>query len=386
MREEMRTIVITGGAGFIGSHVVRLFVNKYPDCKIINLDKLTYAGNLANLRDIEDKPNYRFVKMDICDFEGVMSLLKEEHVTGIIHLAAESHVDRSIKDPFTFVHTNVIGTFTLLQAARLYWDSLPERFEGKLFYHISTDEVYGALRPDCPEGIRTPFTTKASSGTHHVAYGSEFFTEATKYAPHSPYSASKAASDHFVRAFHDTYGMPTIVTNCSNNYGPYQFPEKLIPLFINNIRHRKPLPVYGKGENVRDWLYVEDHARAIDLIFHKGTVAETYNIGGFNEWKNIDIIKVLIKTVDRILGRKEGEDLNLITYVTDRPGHDARYAIDSRKLQRELGWEPSLQFEEGIERTVRWYLDNEEWLNNVTSGDYQNYYNNMYNIVSTDNQ
>lgn len=378
MREEMRTIVITGGAGFIGSHVVRLFVNKYPDCKIINLDKLTYAGNLANLRDIEDKPNYRFVKMDICDFEGVMSLLKEEHVTGIIHLAAESHVDRSIKDPFTFVHTNVIGTFTLLQAARLYWDSLPERFEGKLFYHISTDEVYGALRPDCPEGIRTPFTTKASSGTHHVAYGSEFFTEATKYNPHSPYSASKAASDHFVRAFHDTYGMPTIVTNCSNNYGPYQFPEKLIPLFINNIRHRKPLPVYGKGENVRDWLYVEDHARAIDLIFHKGTVAETYNIGGFNEWKNIDIIKVLIKTVDRILGRKEGEDLNLITYVTDRPGHDARYAIDSRKLQRELGWEPSLQFEEGIERTVRWYLDNEEWMDNVTSGDYQKYYETMY--------
>ncbi len=376
----MKTIIITGGAGFIGSHVVRLFVNKYPEYKIINLDKLTYAGNLANLRDIEGKPNYRFVKMDICDFEGVLRLMKDEKASGIIHLAAESHVDRSIKDPFTFVMTNVIGTFTLLQAARLYWDSLPEGYDGKMFYHISTDEVYGALAMDHPEGICPPFTTKASSDTHHEAYGSEFFVETTKYSPHSPYSASKASSDHFVRAFHDTYGLPTIVTNCSNNYGPYQFPEKLIPLFINNIRHRQPLPVYGKGENVRDWLYVEDHARAIDLIFHKGSIAETYNIGGFNEWKNIDIIRVVIKTVDRLLGRREGEDLDLITFVTDRLGHDARYAIDSRKLQEELGWEPSLQFEEGIERTVRWYLDNEEWLNNVTSGDYQKYYDTMYDI------
>ena len=351
----MTNIVITGGAGFIGSHVVRLFVNKYPDYRIINLDKLTYAGNLANLKDIEDKPNYKFVKMDICDFEAFYQLMQEEHIDGIIHLAAESHVDRSIKDPFTFARTNVMGTLSLLQAAKLYWESLPEGYEGKRFYHISTDEVYGSLE-----------------------LNDELFTEQTPYSPHSPYSASKASSDHFVRAFHDTYGMPTIVTNCSNNYGPYQFPEKLIPLFINNIRHRKPLPVYGKGENVRDWLYVEDHARAIDLIFHKGKVAETYNIGGFNEWKNIDLIKVMIKTVDRILGNAEGHSLDLITYVTDRLGHDARYAIDSSKLQRELGWEPSLQFEEGIEKTVRWYLDNEAWLDNVTSGDYQRYYDEMY--------
>ena len=351
----MKNIVITGGAGFIGSHVVRLFVNKYPDYRIINLDKLTYAGNLANLKDIEDKPNYKFVKMDICDFEAFYQLMQEEHIDGIIHLAAESHVDRSIKDPFTFARTNVMGTLSLLQAAKLYWESLPEGYEGKRFYHISTDEVYGSLE-----------------------LNDELFTEQTPYSPHSPYSASKASSDHFVRAFHDTYGMPTIVTNCSNNYGPYQFPEKLIPLFINNIRHRKPLPVYGKGENVRDWLYVEDHARAIDLIFHKGKVAETYNIGGFNEWKNIDLIKVMIKTVDRILGNAEGHSLDLITYVTDRPGHDARYAIDSTKLQRELGWEPSLQFEEGIEKTVRWYLENEAWLDNVTSGDYQRYYDEMY--------
>ena len=389
---ESSSIVITGGAGFIGSHVVRLFVNKYPEYRIINLDKLTYAGNLANLKDIEDRPNYKFVKMDICDFDAFYKLMQEEHVTGIIHLAAESHVDRSIKDPFTFAQTNVMGTLSLLQAAKLYWESLPEKYEGKRFYHISTDEVYGALEMTHPEGIPAPFTTKASASAH-PAYGEKFFTEDLKYQPHSPYSASKASSDHFVRAFHDTYGMPTIVTNCSNNYGPYQFPEKLIPLFINNIRHRKPLPVYGKGENVRDWLYVEDHARAIDLIFHKGQIAETYNIGGFNEWKNIDIIKVLIKTVDKILGRvkletsETGEtietypDMDLITYVTDRAGHDLRYAIDSRKLQRELGWEPSLQFEEGIERTVRWYLDNEAWMDNVTSGDYQKYYENMYRLT-----
>ena len=397
-----RSIIITGGAGFIGNHVVRLFVNKYPEYKIINLDKLTYAGNLANLKDIEDKPNYRFVKMDICDFEGVYKLMQDEHVDGIIHLAAESHVDRSIKDPFTFAQTNVMGTLSMLQAAKLYWETLPEKWEGKRFYHISTDEVYGALELTHPQGIEPPFSTKASSGKHHLAYGDKFFTEDLKYQPHSPYSAAKASSDHFVRAFHDTYGMPTVVTNCSNNYGPYQFPEKLIPLFINNIRHRKPLPVYGKGENVRDWLYVVDHARAIDLIFHEGKIAETYNIGGFNEWKNIDLIKVLINTVDRLLGRPfnewknidlikvlintvdrllgrpEGADTDLITYVTDRAGHDMRYAIDSTKLQKELGWEPSLQFEEGIEKTVRWYLDNQEWMDNVTSGDYQKYYEDMY--------
>ena len=382
-----RNIIITGGAGFIGSHVVRLFVNKYPEYKIINLDKLTYAGNLANLKDVEDKPNYKFVKMDICDFDGVLKLMQDEHVDGIIHLAAESHVDRSIKDPFTFAQTNVMGTLSLLQAAKAYWNG---NYEGKRFYHISTDEVYGALEMTHPDGIEPPFTTKASSGKHHLAYGEKFFTEDLKYQPHSPYSAAKASSDHFVRAFHDTFGLPTIVTNCSNNYGPYQFPEKLIPLFINNIRHRKPLPVYGKCENVRDWLYVEDHARAIDLIFHRGKVAETYNIGGFNEWKNIDIVKVLIQTVDKALGRvklettETGEtietypDMALITYVTDRAGHDLRYAIDSSKLQRELGWEPSLQFEEGIEKTVRWYLDNQAWMDNVTSGDYMKYYDDMY--------
>lgn len=373
----MKSIIITGGAGFIGSHVVRLFVNKYPDYRIINLDKLTYAGNLANLKDIEDKPNYTFVKSDICDFDTVLSLMQQYEVDGIIHLAAESHVDRSIKDPFTFAKTNVIGTLSLLQAARLYWESRPERYEGKRFYHISTDEVYGALEMTHPEGIEPPFSTSASS-EHHLAYGTDFFYETNKYNPHSPYSASKASSDHFVRAFHDTYGMPTIVTNCSNNYGPYQFPEKLIPLFINNIRHRKPLPVYGKGENVRDWLYVEDHARAIDTIFHNGKVSETYNIGGFNEWKNIDLIRVLIRTVDRALGNPEGASEELITFVTDRAGHDLRYAIDSTKLQRELGWEPSLQFEEGIEKTVAWYLDNQQWMDNITSGEYENYYNEMY--------
>ena len=347
-----RNILITGGAGFIGSHVVRLFVTKYPEYHIINLDKLTYAGNLANLADIEQQPNYTFVKADIRDFEKILELFRQHSIDGVIHLAAESHVDRSIKDPFTFAQTNVMGTLSLLQAAKVSWDG---QYDGKRFYHISTDEVYGALKFD---------------GT--------FFTETTKYDPHSPYSASKASSDHFVRAFHDTFGMPTLVTNCSNNYGPYQFPEKLIPLFINNIRHNKPLPVYGKGENVRDWLYVVDHARAIDLIFHNGKVAETYNIGGFNEWKNIDLIRVLIKTVDRLLGRPEGASEKLITYVTDRAGHDLRYAIDSTKLKNELGWEPSLQFEEGIEKTVKWYLDNQEWLDQVTSGDYQGYYERMY--------
>lgn len=382
--ESKRNILITGGAGFIGSHVVRLFVNKYPDYHIINLDKLTYAGNLANLHDIKDKPNYTFIKADICDFETVLEIIRKYNVDGIIHLAAESHVDRSIKDPFTFANTNVIGTLSMLQAARIHWENQEKPWEINgvpcLFYHISTDEVYGALEITAPDGLESPFSTKASSAHHHV-YGEKFFTEENSYHPHSPYSAAKAASDHFVRSFHDTYGMPTLVTNCSNNYGPYQFPEKLIPLFINNIRHRKPLPVYGRGENVRDWLFVEDHARAIDTIFHKGQIADTYNIGGFNEWKNIDLIKVLVNTVDRQLGRAEGEDLDLITFVTDRKGHDMRYAIDSRKLQKELGWEPSLQFEEGIELTVRWYLENQEWLDNVTSGDYLKYYENMYGAL-----
>lgn len=348
-----RNILITGGAGFIGSHVVRLFVEKYPDCRIICLDKLTYAGNLANLRDLEERPNYTFVRADICDFDAVCELFRRYEIDSVIHLAAESHVDRSIRDPFTFAQTNVMGTLSLLQAAKLCWNG---HHEGKLFYHISTDEVYGAL----------PFDQT-------------FFTEQTKYDPHSPYSASKASSDHFVRAFHDTYGLPVIVTNCSNNYGPYQFPEKLIPLFINNIRHGKSLPVYGQGENVRDWLYVVDHARAIDLIFHKGRVAQTYNIGGFNEWRNIDLIRVIIRTVDRLLGNPEGTSDHLITYVTDRAGHDLRYAIDSHKLKEELGWEPSLQFEEGIEKTVRWYLDNQPWMDDITSGEYEKYYEAMYN-------
>ena len=368
-----RNILVTGGAGFIGSHLVRLLVRKYPDYRIVNLDALTYAGNLENLKDIEDCPNYVFVKADICDHEAVSGIFAEYDIDGVIHLAAESHVDRSIEDPFTFARTNVMGTLTLLHVARIYWSPTslqdsrvpPTSLRGgqqsdvaicnRRFYHVSTDEVYGALDMD---------------GT--------FFTEDTRYDPHSPYSASKASSDHFVRAFHDTYGLPVVISNCSNNYGPYQFPEKLIPLFINNIRQGKPLPVYGKGENVRDWLYVEDHARAIDLIFHEGCDGETYNIGGFNEWKNIDLIKVMIETADRLLGNPPGHSLGLITYVKDRAGHDLRYAIDSSKLHNDLGWEPSLQFEEGIEKTIRWYLDNQEWMNRVTGGEYSEYYEKMY--------
>ena len=347
-----RNILVTGGAGFIGSHLVRLIVNKYPTYHIINMDLLTYAGNLENLKDIEHKENYSFVKCDICDFKKVKQVFVDYKIDSIIHLAAESHVDRSIEDPFSFAQTNVMGTLSLLQAAKSYWEN---NFKNKLFYHISTDEVYGSLSD---EG---------------------FFTEKTNYDPHSPYSASKASSDHFVRAFSDTYGLPIVISNCSNNYGSFQFPEKLIPLFINNIVNNKPLPVYGKGENVRDWLFVNDHARAIDIIFHKGKLNETYNIGGFNEWKNIDLIKVIIKTVDKILGRDEGTSDKLITYITDRAGHDFRYAIDSTKLKNELGWEPSLQFEEGIEKTVKWYLENKEWMDNITSGDYQEYYKEMYN-------
>lgn len=350
----MKNLLITGGAGFIGSHLVRLMVNKYPECRIINLDKLTYAGNLANLKDVENKPNYLFVKADICDFESIREVFTKYDIDGVIHLAAESHVDRSIKDPFSFARTNVMGTLCLLQAAKLAWE---KDMTDKLFYHVSTDEVYGSLQPN-----------------------GGFFQETTKYDPHSPYSASKASSDHFVRAYRDTYGLPVKISNCSNNYGPYQFPEKLIPLFINNIRHNKPLPVYGTGENVRDWLYVEDHVRAIDLIFHKGAMGDTYNIGGFNEWKNIDLIKVIIKVTDRLLGRPEGTSEKLITYVTDRAGHDLRYAIDSTKLHKELGWEPSLQFEEGIEKTVKWYLENQAWLDQVTSGEYMKYYETMYNL------
>lgn len=345
-------ILVTGGAGFIGSHVIRRLVTRYPNYLVVNLDALTYAGNLKNLADIESAPNYVFERADILDAAAVSDVFAKHQIDSVIHLAAESHVDRSITDPLAFARTNVMGTLTLLDIAQKAWKN---DYVDKCFYHISTDEVYGALALD-----------------------GSLFTENTNYDPHSPYSASKAASDHFVRAFYDTYGLPIVISNCSNNYGAYQFPEKLIPLFINNIRHNKPLPVYGKGENVRDWLWVEDHARAIDLILHEGKTGETYNIGGFNEWSNIDLIHLLIKITDRMLGRSEGASLQLITYVKDRAGHDLRYAIDSTKLKDELGWTPSLQFEEGLEKTVQWYLDNQDWLDSVTSGDYQNYYAQMY--------
>lgn len=345
------TILITGGAGFIGSHLTRLFVTKYPGYKIINLDKLTYAGNLENLKDIEDKPNYTFVKGDIVDIDFVKDLFEEKKITAVLHCAAESHVDRSISDPLAFVKTNVLGTVTMLQVAKEFWK---DDYSNKLFYHISTDEVYGSLGD---EG---------------------FFTEETPYDPRSPYSASKASSDHFVRAFYHTYKLPVIISNCSNNYGPFHFPEKLIPLCINNILNKKPLPIYGKGENVRDWLFVEDHVKAIDTIFHKGKVGETYNIGGHNEWKNIDIIKELCRQMDEKLGREKGESEKLITFVKDRAGHDLRYAIDATKLKNELGWLPSLQFEEGLSKTIDWYLNNKEWMEDVTSGAYQKYYQQQY--------
>lgn len=346
-----KKILITGGAGFIGSHLVRLYVNKYPDYQIVNLDVLTYAGNLANLTDLENMPNYSFVKMDIVDAEAIAKLFQEEQFTDVIHLAAESHVDRSITNPTEFVMTNVIGTVNLLNAAKFIWK---DNMEAHRFYHVSTDEVYGSL---------------GDTG---------MFTETTAYDPHSPYSASKASSDHFVRAYYDTFGLQTVISNCSNNYGSYQFPEKLLPLFINNIKNNKALPVYGKGENIRDWLWVEDHARAIDIIFHQAATGTTYNIGGHNEWTNIDLIKLLCKVMDKKLGRAEGESEKLITYVTDRAGHDLRYAIDSSKLQNDLGWTPSLQFEEGLEKTVDWYLENAEWMENITSGDYQKYYESQY--------
>lgn len=346
-----QTILITGGAGFIGSHVIRLFVNKYPDYHIINLDALTYAGNLENLTDIDQAPNYTFVKADIRDAEVIDALFEKYPITGVCHLAAESHVDRSIAEPMAFITTNIIGTVNLLNAARKAWSG---NWEGKRFYHISTDEVYGSL-------------------------GSEgFFVEETSYDPRSPYSASKASSDHLVRAYHHTYGLPVVITNCSNNYGPNQFPEKLIPLAINNIKQMKPIPVYGKGENIRDWLYVVDHARAIDLVFHEGTNGETYNIGGFNEWTNISLIHTLCEIMDRKMNRAPGTSASLITYVKDRAGHDLRYAIDATRIQRELGWEPSLQFAEGLEKTVDWYLANEEWMTRITSGKYQEYYEGQY--------
>ncbi len=347
-----RKILITGGAGFIGSHVVRLFVNKYPDYLIVNLDKLTYAGNLENLKDVEDKPNYVFVKGDITDENLLRELFEKYNFDGVIHLAAESHVDRSILNPMEFITTNVLGTVTLLNIAKSFWKDNPE---GKLFYHVSTDEVYGSLEND-----------------------DEYFTETTCYDPRSPYSASKASSDHFVRAYFNTYKLPVVISNCSNNYGPNQFPEKLIPLAINNIKNNKPIPIYGKGDNVRDWLYVEDHARAIDLVFHKGKTGETYNIGGNNEWRNIDLIKLLCKIMDEKLGRPQGTSEKLITFVKDRAGHDKRYAIDSSKIQNELGWKPLVNFEEGLEKTVDWYLSNEQWLNNVITGDYLKYYESQY--------
>lgn len=352
MNNMSKTIIITGGAGFIGSHVVREFVNKYPDYHIINLDALTYAGNLENLKDIENKPNYTFVKADIRDVERVNVIFDTYKPDGVIHLAAESHVDRSIADPTAFVMTNVVGTVNLLNAARRVWEG---HYEGKKFHHVSTDEVYGTLGA---EGL---------------------FTEETAYDPHSPYSASKASSDHFVRAYHDTYGLPTVITNCSNNYGPNHFPEKLIPLCINNILNGRPLPIYGDGSNTRDWLFVIDHARAIDLVFHHGKVGESYNVGGFNEWKNIDLVREICRQMDEKLGRPQGTAEQLITFVKDRPGHDLRYAIDATKINKELGYKPSVTFEQGLSITIDWFLNNKEWLENVTSGEYQKYYENQYN-------